>query len=79
MNAKDRNKKPRLEAEAAYENAHLVATDLLQCIGELLQDMPAPGDDEHPIDWGHVGSLSHVNELLSQIVCFLGNVDEDEM
>lgn len=63
--------KLRLQAEPAYENAHLVARDLLDRIGELLTDMPAPGDAENKIDWGHVGSISHVNELLSQVVCFL--------
>jgi 4'-phosphopantetheinyl transferase EntD len=71
--------KPRLEAEPAYENAHMVARDLLERIGELLTDMPAPGDDEHPIDWGHVGSINHVNDLLSQVVCFLTGVDEEEL
>lgn len=79
MNDKPKNTKPRLQAEAAYENAHLVAQDLLGCIGELLQDMPAPGNDEHPIDWGDVGSLTHVNDLLSQVICFLGGFDEDEV
>jgi hypothetical protein len=79
MNAKPENKKPRLEAEAAYENAHLVAQDLLDCLRELLQDQPAPGIEEHPIHWGHVGNLSHVNDLLSQAVCFLGGFDEEDM
>ena len=50
-----RNQKPNLKAEAAYENAHLVAQDLVARIGELLFDLPAPGNDEHPIHWGHVG------------------------
>ena len=89
MNATPENKKPRLEAEAAYENAHLVAQDLLQCISELLQDMPAPGQPATEqemaltmqatgptIHWGHVGNLSHVNDLLSQVVCFLGGFDK---
>ena len=79
MNAKPESKKPRFEAEAAYENAHLVAQDLLQCIGELLQDQPAPGNDEVSIHWGHVGNITHVNDLLSQVVCFLGGFDEDEV
>ena len=79
MTAKPAKKKPRLEAEAAYENAHLVAQDLLECIRELLQDPPAPGNDQAPIDWAHVGSISHVNDLLSQVVCFLGGFDEDEV
>lgn len=79
MNAKPDNKKPRLEAEAAYENAHLVAQDLLECIRELLHDQPAPGNDKAPIHWGHVGDISHVNDLLSQVVCFLGGFEEDEV
>ena len=70
MNARER-KKPNLTAEAAYENAHLVAQDLLERIKELLFDMPAPGDDEHPIHWGHVGDINHVNAQLSDLVAFL--------
>ena len=66
--------KPRLEAEAAYENAHLIARDLLNRIEEQLGDQPAPGG-ETKIDWGHVGSIGHVNELLSEIVNFLGGTD----
>lgn len=63
--------KPRLHADAAYENAHLVAQDLLDRLRELLQDQPAP--DDNRIHWGHVGNLSHINELLSQAVAFLGD------
>jgi hypothetical protein len=44
----------------------------------MLEDQPAPGGDE-TIHWGHVGSISHVNELLSQAICFLGGFDEDEV
>lgn len=76
MPAATRNAKPRLQADAAYENAHLVAQDLLACLRELLQDQPAPGDATH---WGHVGSISHVNELLSQAICFLGGFDEEDV
>ena len=64
-------RKPKLNAEAAYENAHLIARDLLDRIGELLQDMPAPGNDDHPIHWGHVGDIQHVNALLLDAVAFL--------
>ena len=66
-----KNSKPRLNAEAAYENAHLVARDLLDRIHELLHDMPAPGNDDHPIHWGHVGDIHQVNTLLLQVVTFL--------
>ncbi len=71
----NRTKKPALQADAAYENAHLVARDLMGRVDELLHDMPAPGDDDHPVHWGHVGSIGHVNSLLDQIVAFLENRD----
>ena len=67
-------KKPRIQAEPAYEHAHLVAQDLVTRISELLTDMPAP-DGETRIHWGHVGSVNHVNELLSQAVEFLESHD----
>lgn len=66
-----RDRKPNLKAEAAYENAHLVAQDLIERLKELLFDMPAPGSDEHPIHWGHVGDITHVNAELSNLVAFL--------
>lgn len=75
MNASERNK-PQLTAEAAYENAHLVAQDLVQRIGELLFDMPAPGNDEHPINWADVGSVNEVNNRLSSVVAFLEGTEE---
>lgn len=68
-------KKPKLLAEPAYENAHLVARDLAERIGELLDDRPAPGTDQ-PIDWGHVGDLAHVNGLLAQAVAFLERTEK---
>jgi len=63
--------KPKLTAETAYENAHLVAQDLVERIRELLFDMPAPGNDEHPIHWGHVGDINRVNTILLEAVTFL--------
>lgn len=70
MNAR-KNKKPNLSAEAAYENGHLMAQDLIERIRELLFDMPAPGNDEQPIDWADVGDLTEVNSKLSEIIRFL--------
>lgn len=64
------NDKPELTADAAYENAHLVAQDLVDRIRELLQDLPAP-DDEHPINWGNVGSLTEVTSRLAAVVTFM--------
>lgn len=72
---KRKNAKPKLTAEAAYENAHLVAQDLVERINELLFDMPAPGDDEHPIHWGHVGDINEVNNRLSSVIAFLSGTE----
>ena len=74
MNATN-DKKPKLTADAAYENAHLVAQDLVERIRELLFDMPAPGIEEHPIDWSHVGSVNEVNRRLSEAVRFLDGTE----
>ena len=71
-------KKPNIEAIAAYENAQLIARDLLSAIRELLDAMPRPDGDE-AIHWDHVGDLSHVNDLLSQAACFLTGTDEFEL
>jgi hypothetical protein len=35
--------------------------------------MPAPGDDEHPIHWAHVGDITEVNSRLAALVAFLEN------
>ena len=67
----DRQQTNRLQAEAAYENAHLVAQDLVERIRELLFDLPAPGVEEHPINWAHVGSINEVKKRLSDVVAFL--------
>ena len=62
--------KPRLQAEPAYENSHLVARDLLERIGELFEDLPAPGG-KLAIDWSLVGLLAGVNERLASVVAVL--------
>ena len=75
MNARQQQK-PKLTAEAAYENAHLVAQDLVERIRELLFDLPAPGNDQRPINWADVGSLNEVNHRLSAVVAFLDGTEE---
>ena len=70
------NRKPKLNAESAYENAHLVAQDLIQRIGELLFDLPAPGNEERPINWADVGSINEVNRRLSSVIAFLEGTEE---
>jgi hypothetical protein len=69
------NQKPKLTADAAYENAHLVAQDLVERIRELLFEMPAPGNEERPIHWGHVGDVNEINRRLSEVVWFLGGTE----
>ena len=71
-----KNAKPKLFAEAAYENAHLVAQDLVTRIGELLFDLPAHGNDEHPIHWGHVGDLNEINIRLSAVIAFVTGTEK---
>jgi hypothetical protein len=44
---------------------------LLERVKELLFAMPAPGNEEHPIHWGHVGNITHVNGQLSELIAFL--------
>jgi hypothetical protein len=62
--------KQHLQAEAAYENAHLVAQDLVGRIRELLEDLPAPSD-EHPIRWTQVEELVYANARLAEVAKFL--------
>jgi hypothetical protein len=69
------NQKPKLTADAAYENAHLVAQDLVERIRELLFEMPSPGNDEVKIHWRHVGNVNEVNRRLSEIVAFLDRTE----
>ncbi|MEO8268824.1 MAG: hypothetical protein ABI557_03830 [Aureliella sp.] len=71
----DRQAKNRLQAEAAYENAHLVAQDLVERVKVLLFDMPALDNDEHPITWAHVGSINEVNKRLSDGIAFLDGTE----
>ena len=64
---------PEPDLETAYEAAHEEARNLLARIEELLCDLPAPGSEDHPIDWATVGSVNEVNRLLEQITAFLGS------
>ena len=65
--------KQQLTADAAYEHAHMINSDLLIVIRDLMHDMPAPGSDDSPINWSHVGDVNHVNNQLSEIVAFLNS------
>lgn len=74
MNA--RTKKPNLHAVAAYENAHMVALDLLERINELLHDRPAPDDHADRIGWDDVGTTNEVNHRLSAVVALLSGTEK---
>jgi hypothetical protein len=60
----------RAKIEREYTAEHAKAVALLERIGNLLQDLPAPGKD-HPIHYGHIGDLARVNYLLREIETFL--------
>ena len=59
----------KIEASAAFENSVLVACDMLDRIKDLLHSMPAP--DSEKIDWSHVGSVTHVNQELANLMRFV--------
>lgn len=59
------------DPEVAYENAHMVAHELLARISKLLGDLPAPGSD-YPISWGQVGDLREINSRLREVVDLYG-------
>ncbi|MBB3205561.1 4'-phosphopantetheinyl transferase EntD [Rhodopirellula rubra] len=59
--------KNRDKMENAYAAAHIRALTLLEDLHETVEDMPAPGNEEFPIDWGHVGSLNHLCEQLAEL------------
>jgi len=53
---------------AAYEDAHIQASALLERLQKALHDMPSPEDD---INWGHVGSITEVARQLTDILSFV--------
>ena len=63
--------KPKLTAGPAYENAHLVARDLLDRLRELLDEMPKP--DDRQLTWKSVGNINRFNQQLSELIA---SVDE---
>jgi hypothetical protein len=58
--------KKRELVEASYTLAHSTATALLEDIGQLLADQPAPGGSV-AINWGHVGELNEVVRQLLEV------------
>jgi hypothetical protein len=58
--------KKREVMEMAYALDHHSATALLEDIGQLLADKPAPGGSV-AINWGHVGELNEVVRQLLEV------------
>ena len=57
----------RDKIENAYAAAHIRALTFLKNLHETVEDLPAPGNAKHPIDWGHVGSLNHLCQRLAEL------------
>jgi len=51
-------------AEDTYARDHYQAREVVAAIAAELWNLPAPGDDSHPITWGHVGELGSIRETL---------------
>jgi hypothetical protein len=54
-------------AEDAYVQNHAEALSLLDEIGEILQDLPAPDFDGFTPNWGHVGDLEVAIKRLREV------------
>ena len=55
--------------EAAYTAQHAAVWMSLQALQSIIEDMPAP-DAETRINWGHVGTLTEINEQLGHLLRF---------
>jgi hypothetical protein len=56
-------------APDAYAAAHAEALALLAQLQQRIEDMPAPDTDG--INWGHVGSMGHINAQLRELLSFV--------
>jgi hypothetical protein len=55
--------------QVAYEDAALKCQKLITRLSELVDQLPAEDDaDQAGINWGHVGSLNCINEILAAVV-----------
>ena len=51
-----------------YAASHAATLALLAQLQQTIEDLPNPED--HSINWGHVGSLSHINAQLQDLLAF---------
>ena len=63
-------------ADEAYMDAHNVAVELIQRASRSIFDVPAAGDDEHPINWGHVGSMNEIVRRLNAVVACIEGTEQ---
>lgn len=54
-------------AESRYIAHYAVAMAALEVISARIHDMPAP-EGEIEIGWAHVGDMSHISDMLAEIV-----------
>ena len=60
-------------APDTYAIKHANALALLDTLRGVIEDLPAPDTDG--INWGHVGSMEHVNAQLRELIAFTGGDD----
>lgn len=56
-------------ASETYAARHAEALALLDSLRNMIEDMPEPDSDG--IDWGHAGSLGHLNSQLRELLSFV--------
>ena len=59
-------------AEVTYEERHQEIAEQLKSIGEAL-DAHKERHQARPADWGLVGDLGHVKELLGELLAFVNS------
>jgi len=63
-------------AEQVYADKHLFVLEQIDHIRNYVEDMPAPGTVK--IDWGHVGDIGCIEELLATVVETVQGWQDDE-
>ena len=56
-------------APDTYAARHAEALALIDSLRDLIEDMPEPESDG--INWGHVGSMGHINGQLRELLGFV--------
>ena len=67
--------KTRERLETKYEHQYLETQGALEALAEAVADLPAPGDDDNPIDWGHLGTLCEARRQIEETLAFLTSAE----